>query len=184
MMADLPSSTTDTDAFRKRSYQTAAKLVRTMDKIPTAIKYSDLVACKGIGPKMATKIIEIARTGLSIHALRVHGLGWLTRIRSCAGTHRRIALETGKDKAIREFCQVYGIGRVMAERVYDMDARSVQDLATDPDKFGLSASVIKGLRYHDDLCERIPRDEITALYEHIKQLCKCRTRDSPQELLC
>lgn len=63
MMADLASSTTDKETFRQRSYKRAAGLVRKMLEIPQQVRHKDLIQVEGIGAKIASKIIEISRTG-------------------------------------------------------------------------------------------------------------------------
>ncbi|GAA5866581.1 hypothetical protein JCM3774_004020 [Rhodotorula dairenensis] len=150
MMADLASSTTDKETFRQRSYKKAAGLVRKMLPIPQKVRHKDLIQVAGIGAKTASKIIEIARTG----------------------THRRMQCLTDKERIARVLSRVYGIGLAHAEQYYKQGARSVDDLRQDPRKFGLTGSVLKGLEHYEDLCERIPRAEVTELYESIKHLSK------------
>lgn len=79
---------------------------------------------------------------------------------------------TDKERTARELSRVYGIGLKNAERHYDKGARSVDDLRRNPLHFGLTDAVLKGLEHYEDLCERIPRAEVTALYERVKRLCE------------
>ncbi|TKA57438.1 hypothetical protein B0A53_00667 [Rhodotorula sp. CCFEE 5036] len=148
MMADLASSTTEKQQFRQRSYKKIAGMVRKMREIPKEVRHKDLCAVNGIGDKTASKIIEIARTG----------------------THRRLQCLTETELIARELSGVYGIGKAIAEKAAKAGAKSVADLKRDPHKYGLSAATIKGLEHYDDLCERIPRAEVTELYESIKRL--------------
>ncbi|KWU41429.1 hypothetical protein RHOSPDRAFT_10727, partial [Rhodotorula sp. JG-1b] len=148
MMADLASSTTEKQQFRQRSYKKIAGMVRKMREIPKEVRHKDLCAVHGIGKKTASKIIEIARTG----------------------THRRLQCLTETERIARELSGVYGIGKAIAEKAAKAGAKSVADLKRDPHKYGLSAATIKGLEHYDDLCERIPRAEVTELYESIKGL--------------
>jgi NAD(P)-dependent dehydrogenase (short-subunit alcohol dehydrogenase family) len=91
------------------------------------------------------------------------------------GTHRRLQCLTETELIARELSGVYGIGKAIAEKAAKAGAKSVADLKRDPHKYGLSAATIKGLEHYDDLCERIPRAEVTELYESIKRLCKLIT---------
>ncbi|GAA5976556.1 hypothetical protein JCM10908_005545 [Rhodotorula pacifica] len=150
MMADLASSTTDKETFRQRSYKAIAAKVRKMRPIPQEVKHKDLVQVKGIGAKTASKIIEIARTG----------------------THRRIACITPKDKVLRELCGVHGIGMANAEKLFIQGARSVENLRANPEQYDLQDAALQGLQYYDDLRQRIPRAEMTELYEAIKRLSR------------
>lgn len=95
------------------------------------------------------------------------------------GTHRRLQCLTETELIARELSGVYGIGKAIAEKAAKAGAKSVADLKRDPHKYGLSAATIKGLEHYDDLCERIPRAEVTELYESIKRLCKLVTSCLP-----
>lgn len=97
------------------------------------------------------------------------------------GTHRRLQCLTETERIARELCGVYGIGKAIAEQAAKAGAKSVADLKRDPHKYGLSAATIKGLQHYDDLCERIPRAEVTELYESIKRLCKPVNFPVPRE---
>ncbi|GEM12646.1 DNA polymerase lambda [Rhodotorula toruloides] len=60
-LADLQSTITDKDQFRQRSYKQAADKLRGC---PAKVsRYDQLIKLRGIGAKMANKIIEIHRTG-------------------------------------------------------------------------------------------------------------------------
>lgn len=98
------------------------------------------------------------------------------------GTHRRLQCLTETERIARELSGVYGIGKAIAEKAAKAGAKSVADLKRDPHKYGLSAATIKGLEHYDDLCERIPRAEVTELYESIKGLCKPVNFVSPESL--
>lgn len=53
----------------------------------------------------------------------------------------------------------------MAEAFYDLGARTVDDLRSNPEVYNVSRAQQLGLQYYDDLLQRIPRDEVTRLFE-------------------
>ncbi|BGP60673.1 hypothetical protein NBRC10512_001922 [Rhodotorula toruloides] len=145
-LADLQSTTTEKDQFRQRSYKQAANKLRSC---PTKVtRFDQLVKLRGIGDKMANKIIEILRTG----------------------THRRLTtFQTEREKTVKLFCGIYGVGQAKAADLYDRGARSVEMIRRDPARFGADLLHV-GLKYYEDLLERIPRDEVTELYGHAKRI--------------
>lgn len=146
-MADLVPKIRDQDEFRVRSYKQAANKLRAYDTRLDSLP--KLTQIRGIGPKLATKIVEIFRTG----------------------THRRIStFESPEDRALKAFGNVYGIARAMAGDLYLKGARTVDDLRRDPDKWKLNEASRIGLKYYEDLLERIPRSEMTAMYERVKEI--------------
>ncbi|GAA5902691.1 hypothetical protein JCM8208_007042 [Rhodotorula glutinis] len=149
LLAEVIPRIVDKDEFRVRSHQKAANLLRSYeDKIDS---YEELVQIPGIGPKLAQKIVEIARTG----------------------THRRLStFETEADKAEKLFGDVYGVKKA-AQDLWAKGARSIDDLRNDPKKYGITRpAVLIGLEYYEDLLERIPRDEVTAIVEKVKTIAR------------
>jgi len=68
LLAGLIPKIVEKDEFRIRSHQKAANLLRSYeDQIDS---YEELVQIPGIGPKLAHKIVEIARTGASLPSPR------------------------------------------------------------------------------------------------------------------
>ena len=149
----------------------------------------DLVKIRGIGDKLANKIIEIIRTGASLSLVpSCRRLGRPPDSRSThaagAGTHRRLSMyETEQDKAQKLFGDLYGIGKT-AQDLYAKGARSIDDLRGDPKRYGITRrAVLIGLEYYEDLLDRIPRAEVTEIVESVKKLgtspailffCHCR----------
>ncbi|GAA5838399.1 hypothetical protein JCM11251_004925 [Rhodosporidiobolus azoricus] len=139
-LADLQEQ----NSFRQRSYRMAASRLRNF---PEVLKHIDqLTQLRGIGQKMAQKILEIQRTG----------------------TLRRFSHQTREETAFSLFGNVYGIGKVLCQELYNMGARSIDDLRNDPDKYGLHWDQRIGLEYYDDLLERIPRSEMDELFAIVK----------------
>ncbi|GAA5834697.1 hypothetical protein JCM9279_007085 [Rhodotorula babjevae] len=149
LLAGLIPKIVDKDEFRIRSHQKAANLLRSYeDKIDS---YEELVQIRGIGPKLAHKVVEIARTG----------------------THRRLSkFETDADKAEKLFGEVYGVKKV-AQDLWAKGARSIDDLRSDPQRYGITRpAVLIGLEYYEDLLERIPRQEVTEIVERVKNIAR------------
>lgn len=82
-----------------------------------------------------------------------------------AGTHRKLKLFSERDKVIELFAGVYGIGTTKAGDYYDSGCRTLEDLDKAPG-LPLTEAMELGVKYHEDLAKRIPRDEVTELYRH------------------
>ncbi|KAL8286433.1 hypothetical protein RQP46_004450 [Phenoliferia psychrophenolica] len=140
------------EPFRERGYRKAAGALRNCpDPIRT---YSEALALKDVGKKIALKVVEIVKTG----------------------THRRVGLRTDRDKAIERFKGVYGVGPKLAADFYDNGRRTVADLHLEK----LTVPQQLGLQYYDDLAQRIPRDEVTQLFDIADMSCRI-TRDPTQD---
>lgn len=75
-------------------------------------------------------------------------------------------MTTGRDRTITQFSYIYGVGRNVAAQLYDKGARTIQDLIEDPQLYDLTDSQKLGLKYYEDLKERIPREEVTEIYQY------------------
>lgn len=73
---------------------------------------------------------------------------------------------TPKNKAISTFSYIYGVGARVAEDLYRLGARTLDDLKDDPVRYHLTEAQLLGLEFYDNLKERISRDEVTALYQY------------------
>ncbi|GAA5851288.1 hypothetical protein JCM3766R1_006052 [Sporobolomyces carnicolor] len=133
------------DQWRERGYRQAAGVLRRYKHKVT--DYKDLVKIRGIGAQIAEKIVEINRTG----------------------THRKLLNELPEDKAARLFSGVYGIGLAMGHELAKCGARTIQDLDKPHFYSMLSTDQKIGLRFYEDLLERIPRAEVTELYNTVLQ---------------
>lgn len=80
------------------------------------------------------------------------------------GTHRRHASDRVKDTTVNLFAGVYGVGKTTAIKWYDQGLRSLDDLQQ---LKILTPAQLLGLKYYDDLQERIPREEVTKLYGYV-----------------
>ncbi|GAA6004892.1 hypothetical protein JCM10207_008444 [Rhodosporidiobolus poonsookiae] len=145
-------------SFRQRGYKMAAGIMRNLATVSN--KYQDLVRIRGIGDRLATKILEIQRSG----------------------THRRVSLVTPRDVAASAFSKIYGIGAPLALDLFNRGARTLDDLRKNPDGFGLTNNQKIGLEFYDELNERIPRSEMDELFKVAKTVA--RKIDPKIELYC
>ncbi|KAI1750950.1 hypothetical protein F4782DRAFT_507365 [Xylaria castorea] len=142
--------------WRVQSYRKAvATLRRQPKKIITA---KEAAALPNIGSSLADHIQEIATTGR---------FDKLDNVRS---EPSRAALKT--------FYNVYGVGVPTAKRWVDLGYRTLNDLRT---KAALSTNQQLGVEHYDDLLTRIPRAEVKALGDHVKDVAA--TIDPSVELI-
>ncbi|KAI0113941.1 hypothetical protein GGR51DRAFT_472042 [Nemania sp. FL0031] len=131
------------ETWRVQSYRKAvATLRRQPRKITTA---KEAAALPNIGANLAGHIEEIVRTG---HFEK------LDRIRS----------EPSR-AALKLFCNVYGVGVPTAKRWVELGYRTLEDLRK---KAKLTTNQQIGLEHYEDLLTRIPRAEVKALGDHVK----------------
>lgn len=140
-MADEHNLSNET--WRVQSYRKAvATLRRQPKKITTAKEAAALI---NIGSSIAKHIEEIATTG------RFEKLDQLRNEPS--------------RKALRLFCNIYGVGVSTATRWIESGYRTLDDLRS---KATLTTNQQIGLDHFDDLMTRIPRAEVKALGDHVK----------------
>jgi hypothetical protein len=74
--------------------------------------------------------------------------------------------------AIKAFTGIYGVGKLVAARWYDKGLRSLQDVKEG--KFGHELTVAQqiGLEHYHDLQKRIPRAEVTLIYDAVIEAAK------------
>jgi len=140
--------------FKVKAYQTVIdQLVNHKAPIYTA---DDLVAAafKGVGPSIKKKMDEILETG------------------TIAGVDTTV-LE--KMRVVEELTKVHGIGVVKAEELFAKGVRTIADLYNKTDE--LNDVQTLGLRYYEDIQQRIPRKEMDAHHKAIKRIM---TMDFPE----
>ena len=139
------------DRYRKRAYENAATSIRKYDKIITSGDQAQK-EIKGIGKSIADKIDELLKTG----TLQV--------------LENRPQEVIQKDKMVKVFEGIYGVGTITAEKWYDMgyhDFKSLEGLypqMTDGQKLGYY--------YYSQLQERIPRPEMDQIRDVIIKMWK------------
>ncbi|KAK4051868.1 hypothetical protein OIV83_002573 [Microbotryomycetes sp. JL201] len=140
--------------FRERGYKMAANALRsTPYRVDT---YQLAIEIQSIGLKIAKRVVEIARFGKAA----------------------QLEYASNDTKLIELFSGIYNVGRPISEELIALGARSLDDLRRDPNKFRLTESQKLGLEYYDDLNQKIPREEVTELYN----LAKKAARDIDPEL--
>lgn len=144
------------ETWRVQSYR---KAVATLRRQPKKIKTAQEAAVlTNIGSSIAEHIEEIATTGR---------FGKLDQLRS----------EPSR-KALRLFCNIYGVGVSTATRWVELGYRTLDDLRS---KATLTTNQQIGLDHFDDLLTRIPRAEVKALGDHVKDVAA--TIDPKVELI-
>lgn len=112
-----------------------------------------LKSIKGIGPKAIDKIKEYLKKG---------------KIEAVEKRKNEVIPQTEKQRVISLFRTVHGIGEKYADHLYKSGFRTLDDLRDH--EYLLTDNQNIGLKYHDDLVKRVPRDYITMLYIVIKVL--------------
>ena len=138
--------------FKARAYATVISQLKQMDGPVT--RYEDVAALKGVGEQIQKKIKEIIETGhlrTAEKAKEVYHLGALDQLQ-----------------------QVYGIGPAKAKALVEAGIRSVADLRLivkqDPSLLHKKQTI--GLKYYEELLERIPREEMLVHEDILKHYLK------------
>ncbi|KAI8635176.1 hypothetical protein F5Y19DRAFT_406848 [Xylariaceae sp. FL1651] len=132
------------ETFRVQSYRKAVATLRRQPK--NIITAQEAVALPNIGSSLANHIEEIVSTGR---------FRKLDQLRS----------EPSR-QALRVFCNVYGVGTETAKKWVELGYRTLDDLQS---KAKLSVNQRIGVEHYDDLLTRIPRAEVTALGDYVKE---------------
>lgn len=128
------------EPFKARAY---AKVIGELKALSTPItSYEDIAAIAGIGDKISKKIKEILETG---------GL-----------KAAEIAKEKYNITALDQFQNIYGVGPAKATELVTAGITSISQLRdaikTNPKLLNDKQKI--GLKYYEDLLERIPRNEM------------------------
>ena len=136
------------DTWRHRGYARVASIVRHFPRrISSKADLCEIRKTPGVGPKMQAKIEELLNTGQ---------LGRLTHMNS---DERILTMEL--------FTQCHGVGPKTASHWYALGLRTLQDVVSS-DKVRLNPKQELGLRFYEDLKQRIPRAEVKAIEEWIR----------------
>ncbi|KAK3694037.1 hypothetical protein B0T22DRAFT_451459 [Podospora appendiculata] len=136
------------DTWRILAYRKAISTLRRQSvKITTE---EEAFSLPNIGPRLAEKIEEIVNTNK------------LKRLEYANGEPLDQVLET--------FLKIYGVGISRANKWISQGFRTLDDLKT---KANLSTNQLIGIDHFDDLNTRIPRSEVAALGDFVKnEACK------------
>ena len=134
------------DLGRKIAYSKAAAVIRALDKeIETE---RDVENIKGIGKKISDKVKELLTTG------KVSKLEKLQ--------------QSEKNVVGVELSKVWGIGPTKAMELYSSGIKSIADLRHHPHLLNKNQKI--GLKYFEDLEQKIPRDKVTRAFEKVKEV--------------
>ncbi|KAI1359292.1 hypothetical protein F5Y08DRAFT_332436 [Xylaria arbuscula] len=133
------------DTWRIQSYRKAVATLRRQPKKITTAK--EAAGLPNIGSSLAKHIEEIVITG---------------RFEKLDNIRNKPSRE-----ALKTFCDVYGVGVPTAKRWVDLGYRTLNDLQT---KATLTTNQQLGVEHYNDLLTRIPRTEVTALGNHVKDV--------------
>ncbi|EJU00591.1 Nucleotidyltransferase [Dacryopinax primogenitus] len=87
------------------------------------------------------------------------------------GQLQRIQAEdTEEYRVCRLFAGIYDVGRKRAHEWWRMGLRTLEDVEKRKDEIKLTRNQAIGLKYYDDLQERIPRAEASVIFDKIKEL--------------
>jgi DNA polymerase/3'-5' exonuclease PolX len=121
------------ETFRARAYEKAGETIKGFKTDITNI--SELKKCKGIGPS----ILEKMETFILTDTLDI--------------------LEEDKNDPTKIFGEVYGIGPKKAKELIDMGITDISMLRSNQNSVLNNVQKV-GLKYYEDILERIPRSEI------------------------
>jgi DNA polymerase/3'-5' exonuclease PolX len=136
------------DTFRIRAIQNAIKVIKGLDfEITNADQIKGMT---GIGKGIYDRVVEILKTG---------------KLEQIQQAQQEYEIE-------KELSNVVGIGPVKAKELYKQGIHTVEELKKEHTKgnIKLNDTQILGLKYYEDLKERIPRSEITKFKNVLKKL--------------
>jgi len=140
------------DVFRAKSYSKVLGGLRKLEK-DSELTSEKLDQIPGLGKGIKEKIREITDTGTCND---------YTHIQKFAEK------ETIKDL----FLKIHGVGPACAEKLVNCGYNTIEDLRTCEGKQHLNDVQLKGLRYFEDINERIPYKEIQYYEKVMKSLLK------------
>jgi len=145
-------SQSNKDIWRARAYRSALYALKQYNY--PIFSGRQVAHIKGIGVKIVAKIDEIVETG-ELHALQAQPIAAKER-----------------SKVIREFLNIWGVGTVKANALYDAGYRSIQQIP----KSVLTEQQQIGVKYYDQLILKIPREQIDKFDETLHQIWYGRYR--------
>ncbi len=140
------------EPFRARAYQKAQETIMTYPN--DIFEPSQLKGLPGIGSTIMDKLNEYVQTG----TLRV--------------------LEREKTNPINILGEIYGVGPKKAQELVNAGVKNIEELRSRQNEL-LNDIQKVGLRYHEQIQERIPRSEIEEFEEIFKGIFSKAAKDSP-----
>ena len=142
------------DNNRARAYRKAAFNIREHPtEITSGIEAKNI---NGVGKNIANKIDEFIKTG-TIYKIAILEKELHEFKESLTGEQIKEKQEKEKKQEILEiFMKIHGVGKVTANKWYEMGYRKIQDL----NDVKMNKSQKIGYKYYEEFQERIPRKEI------------------------
>lgn len=131
------------DKWRVRAYNGAISSIRSYNK---EIKNRDeAIKISGVGKAIADKIDEFLKT---------------QKVQKVEKVKESIKELSEKVYTINRFLNIWGVGEVKANELYDKGFRSIDDIRKSGKSY-LNSNQLIGLKYYEELLRPIPRDRIT-----------------------
>ena len=141
---------TSKDNFRRLAYEKAIKEINKLDfNIENIKQVKDI---KGIGKSILDKIEEYLDTG------------FINKVEDI-----KLYSENDKDKILKKFLDIWGVGIVKATALYNIGYRSIEQIRDNSEKI-LNRQQLIGLKYYEDLKKKIPRMNITVIQTIIRYI--------------
>ena len=134
--------------YRSQAYTKVIPVIRSLQYPITSGAQAQSIP--GIGESLSVKIDEILTTGT---------------VAELQQAPQVLGVDPEKEKVIQLFDSIQGVGRVTAERWYNLGYRRIEDLPPDE----CTNEQWLGIKLKADLDERIPRDEIDEAVRRIHE---------------
>lgn len=132
------------DNFRRLAY---IKVINEIEKLDYNIKnINEVKDINGIGKSILLKIKEYIDNG---------------KINKVEEIKKLIEDPKDKERAIQSFLNIWGVGIVKAESIWNNGYKTITDIINKPDI--LNRQQMIGLKYYDDLQKKIPRINIIVI---------------------
>eukprot|EP01017_Pseudomicrothorax_dubius_P034101 TRINITY_DN4632_c0_g4_i1.p1 TRINITY_DN4632_c0_g4~~TRINITY_DN4632_c0_g4_i1.p1 ORF type:complete len:470 (+),score=87.17 TRINITY_DN4632_c0_g4_i1:356-1765(+) len=132
------------DIGRTHAYRRAIATLKTFPK--NIESEADVENLPGIGDKLKQKIKEILETGKLLKAEVMEG--------------------TEENRALDLLSRVWGIGPKTAKKLYERGIKTIEDLRQNQGSLTKNQKI--GLKYFEELQQRIPREEATVIVDMVK----------------
>lgn len=139
------------DNFRKIAY---SKAIKELKNLKFNIKdINEVKNISGIGKSILDKIKEYLETG---------------NIKKVLDAKICMNIRDDKEKIIEDFLNIWGVGEVKAKLLYEKGYRTIDDIRKNDSI--LNRQQLIGLKYYEDLKQKIPRINIVVIQTIIKYI--------------
>ena len=114
------------------------------------VSYEQVKGLRHIGNSILQKIEEILETG---HISKID-----------------LLQNEEKNQSLIVFLRIWGVGLSVAHKLYRKGLRTIEDVRENESMLNHQQQI--GLKYYEDLLVKIPRDEVTEIFEYIKTCLK------------